>query len=64
MLPPVQFDQGVSWAKLDPHKTSSIIVASSSGFVDVLNTNEDENSRFDSDENGVQASVDCSNCDA
>ena len=56
MLPPVNFDQGVSWAKLDPHKPSSIVVASSSGFIDVLDTNEDENSRSDSAENGVQAS--------
>lgn len=56
MLPPVHFDQGVSWAKLHPVKTNSIVVASASGFIDVLDISEDENSRLDSDENGVQAS--------
>ncbi|KAH8081265.1 ubiquitin carboxyl-terminal hydrolase-domain-containing protein [Filobasidium floriforme] len=58
MLPPVNFDQGVSWAKLDPHKPSSIVVVSSSGFIDVLDTNEDENSRSDSAENGIQLDID------
>ena len=56
MLPPVHFDQGASWAILDPVKSTSIVIASSSGFIDVLDTNEDENARVDSDENSVQVS--------
>jgi len=57
MVSSVQFDEGVSMAKIDPWNTNNIVVASASGYIDVLDTNEGSNGSNERESHGVQVTL-------
>jgi len=57
MVSSVQFDEGVSMAKIDPWNTNNIVVASASGYIDILDTNEGSNGANEGESHGVQVSL-------
>jgi hypothetical protein len=57
MVSSIQFDEGVSMAKIDPWNTNNIVVASASGYIDVLDTNEGSNGSKERESHGVQVTL-------
>jgi hypothetical protein len=50
----VQFNEGVSMAKIDPWNTNNVVVASASGYIDVLEINEGSNGPKEREPHGIQ----------